>query len=164
MGDTTGVGVARRSPVTSRFVRRPRSICLNWSMWRRPSPSWDQSRGRSLPVDRDDFLDGGAAHFASVIRETQAMSRQQSKFWTPGFLAQEWAPLRRLAAAPDVFNHNLETVPSLYLTVRQAHASSTRSAYCSRSRNSTCKNVPLKSGIMVGLGEQRNGRRTAGDG
>ena len=70
-------------------------------------------------VDRDDLDDGGAAHFAAVIRAVRARCPKTTiEVLTPDFLRKDGAAEKVIAAAPDVFNHNLETVPSLYLTVR----------------------------------------------
>src|SRR5213079_1806099 len=70
-------------------------------------------------VDRDDLDDGGAAHFAQVIRAIRAATPNTTiEVLTPDFLRKDGAAVVVVAAKPDVFNHNLETVPSKYLTVR----------------------------------------------
>src|SRR6201982_222787 len=70
-------------------------------------------------VDRDDLADGGAQHFADVIRAVRASSPGTTiEVLTPDFLRKDGAVEKVVAARPDVFNHNLETVPALYLTVR----------------------------------------------
>src|SRR4029077_19697309 len=70
-------------------------------------------------VDRDDLADGGAAHFAAVIGAVRAHCLKTTiEVLPPDFLRKEGAAATVVAARPDVFNHNLETVPSLYLTVR----------------------------------------------
>ena len=70
-------------------------------------------------VDRDDLADGGAEHFAQTIRAIRERSPQTTiEILTPDFLRKEGALEVVVAARPDVFNHNLETVPSKYLTVR----------------------------------------------
>src|SRR5262249_10707418 len=70
-------------------------------------------------VDRDDLADGGAAHFAAVIGAIRAASPGTTiEVLTPDFLRKDGALETVVAAAPDVFNHNLETVPSLYLRIR----------------------------------------------
>src|SRR5437868_1086305 len=69
-------------------------------------------------VDRDDLDDGGAAHFAAVIRAIRGRSSATVEVLTPDFLRKDGAADIVVAARPDVFNHNLETVPSKYLTVR----------------------------------------------
>src|SRR6516225_3350373 len=70
-------------------------------------------------VDRDDLDDGGAAHFATVIRAIrERCPRTTIEVLTPDFLRKDGAAETVVAARPDVFNHNLETVPAKYLTVR----------------------------------------------
>src|SRR5512144_1382299 len=70
-------------------------------------------------VDRDDLADGGAKHFADTIRDIRECCPQTTiEVLTPDFLRKEGALEIVVEAKPDVFNHNLETVPSLYLTVR----------------------------------------------
>src|SRR5262249_32850884 len=70
-------------------------------------------------VDRDDLSDGGARHFAEVICAIRASTPSTTiEVLTPDFLHKEGALEIVVAARPDVYNHNLETVPSLYLTVR----------------------------------------------
>ena len=70
-------------------------------------------------VDRDDLADGGAEHFAQTINAIRAESPQTTiEVLTPDFLRKDGAIETVMAAKPDVFNHNLETVPRLYLTVR----------------------------------------------
>ncbi len=107
-------------------------------------------------VDRDDLDDGGAAHFASVIRAIRARCSQTTiEVLTPDFLRKPGAVETVVAARPDVFNHNLETVPSNYLTVRPG----ARYFASIRLLQRTKELDPLiftKSGIMVGLGEERN--------
>src|ERR1700691_3486664 len=107
-------------------------------------------------VDRDDLDDGGARHFAAVIRAVRARCSQTTiEVLTPDFLRKAGAAEIVVAAAPDVFNHNLETVPAKYLTVRPGAR-----YFASIRLLQRVKEVdPLmftKSGIMVGLGEERN--------
>ena len=107
-------------------------------------------------VDRDDLTDGGATHFAQVIRAVRARNPEVTiEVLTPDFLRKEGAIETVIAARPDVFNHNLETVPSLYLTVRPGarYFASLRLLQRAKEIEST---VFTKSGIMVGLGEERN--------
>jgi lipoyl synthase len=107
-------------------------------------------------VDRDDLADGGAAHFAQVIRAVRARNSEVTiEVLTPDFLRKEGAIETVIAERPDVFNHNLETVPSLYLTVRPGarYFASLRLLQRAKEIDST---VFTKSGIMVGLGEERN--------
>jgi lipoic acid synthetase len=107
-------------------------------------------------VDRDDLPDGGARHFADTIRAIRARCpRTTIEVLTPDFLRKDGAAEIVVAARPDVFNHNLETVPSLYLTVRPG----ARYFHSLRLLQQVKEIDPAmftKSGIMVGLGEQRN--------
>lgn len=107
-------------------------------------------------VDRDDLADGGAGHFANVIacvrRRTPATTIE---VLTPDFLRKPHALERVIAAKPDVFNHNLETVPSLYQTIRPGarYFHSLRLLQKAKELN---RRIFTKSGMMVGLGETRN--------
>ncbi|MGP8233062.1 MAG: lipoyl synthase [Methylovirgula sp.] len=107
-------------------------------------------------VDRDDLADGGAAHFAAVIRAVRARCPATTiEVLTPDFLRKDGAAEVLVAARPDVFNHNLETVPSKYLTVRPGarYFASIRLLQRAKEIDPT---IFTKSGIMVGLGEERN--------
>jgi lipoyl synthase len=107
-------------------------------------------------VDRDDLGDGGAAHFAAVIRAIRARCPATTiEVLTPDFLRKDGAIETVVAAKPDVFNHNLETVPSKYLTVRPGarYFASIRLLQQVKEIDPT---MFSKSGIMVGLGEERN--------
>src|SRR5471030_1308179 len=107
-------------------------------------------------VDRDDLADGGAQHFADTIRAIRSNCPQTMiEVLTPDFLRKNGALEVVVAAEPDVFNHNLETVPSLYLTVRQGarYFASLRLLQRVKEIDAT---MFTKSGIMVGLGEERN--------
>jgi len=107
-------------------------------------------------VDRDDLDDGGAAHFAAVIRAIRARCTGTTiEVLTPDFLRKEGAIETVVAARPDVFNHNLETVPSKYLTVRPGarYFASIRLLQRVKEIDPT---MFTKSGLMVGLGEERN--------
>ena len=106
-------------------------------------------------VDRDDLDDGGAAHFASVIRAIRAASPATTiEVLTPDFLRKDGALELVVEAQPDVFNHNLETVPSLYLRIRPGarYFHSLRLLQRVKELN---PRMFTKSGIMVGLGEER---------
>ena len=115
-------------------------------------------------VDRDDLADGGAAHFAAVIGAIRARCPATTiEVLTPDFLRKEGAAETVVAARPDVFNHNLETVPSLYLTVRPGarYFASVRLLQKAKElakglANGLDRQIFTKSGIMVGLGETRN--------
>ena len=107
-------------------------------------------------VDRDDLADGGAGHFAQTIRAIRARCPQTTiEVLTPDFLRKEGALDLVVEARPDVFNHNLETVPSKYVTVRPGarYFASLRLLQRAKELDPT---IFTKSGIMVGLGEERN--------
>ena len=107
-------------------------------------------------VDRDDLEDGGAEHFEKVIWAIREASPETTiEILTPDFLRKPGALERVVAAKPDVFNHNLETVPSNYLTVRPGarYFHSIRLLQRVKELDPT---MFTKSGIMVGLGENRN--------
>ncbi|MBN9310160.1 MAG: lipoyl synthase [Devosia sp.] len=107
-------------------------------------------------VDRDDLPDGGAEHFAQVIRAIRARTPKTTiEILTPDFLRKDGALEVVVAAKPDVFNHNLETVPSKYLKVRPGarYFHSIRLLQRVKELDPT---MFTKSGIMVGLGEERN--------
>ena len=107
-------------------------------------------------VDRDDLDDGGAAHFAQVIRAIRAATPNTTiEVLTPDFLRKDRAAEIVVAAKPDVFNHNLETVPSKYLTVRPG-ARYFASIRLLQQVKELDPSMFTKSGIMVGLGEERN--------
>jgi len=109
-------------------------------------------------VDRDDLADGGAAHFAQSIRAIRHRSPETTiEILTPDFLKCGPKALEMVVAAkPDVFNHNLETVPGLYPTVRPGarYFHSLRLLQRVKELDPT---IFTKSGIMVGLGEDRSG-------
>jgi len=106
-------------------------------------------------VDRDDLDDGGARHFAAVIRAIRQRSPATTiEVLTPDFLRKAGAMELVVDARPDVFNHNLETVPGLYLAIRPG----ARYFHSLRLLQSFKERDPAlftKSGIMVGLGETR---------
>ena len=107
-------------------------------------------------VDRDDLDDGGAEHFARTIRAIRAASPNATiEVLTPDFLRKPGALETVVAAKPDVFNHNLETVPSKYLSVRPGarYFHSIRLLQRVKELDAT---IFTKSGIMVGFGETRN--------
>jgi lipoic acid synthetase len=107
-------------------------------------------------VDRDDLIDGGSNHFFKVINQTRKTNPNTTiEVLTPDFLRKGEAYKKVLDANPDVFNHNIETVPSLYLKVRPG------SRYFSslellKNAKKINKKVFTKSGIMVGLGETKD--------
>ncbi len=106
-------------------------------------------------VDRDDLPDGGAAHFVAVIEAIRAAAPGVTiEILTPDFLRKPGAAERVIDARPDVFNHNLETVPRLYLTIRPG----ARYYHSLRLLERVKERDPgafTKSGLMVGLGETR---------
>ena len=107
-------------------------------------------------VDRDDLDDGGARHFAEVIRAIRKTTPQTTiEVLTPDFLRKDGAVAIVVAARPDVFNHNLETVPSKYLSVRPG-ARYFASLRLLQQVKELDPAMFTKSGIMVGLGEERN--------
>ncbi len=106
-------------------------------------------------VDRDDLADGGAAHFAATITAIRAAAPDTTiEILTPDFLRKDGALEVVVAAKPDVFNHNLETVPGLYLTIRPG-ARYFHSLRLLQRVKELDPSMFTKSGIMVGLGERR---------
>ncbi|MFL6799762.1 MAG: lipoyl synthase [Xanthobacteraceae bacterium] len=107
-------------------------------------------------VDRDDLADGGAAHFAAVIRAIRSVCPETTiEVLTPDFLRKTGAVETVVEARPDVLNHNLETVPSKYLVVRPGarYFASMRLLQRVKEIDAT---MFTKSGIMLGLGEERH--------
>ena len=100
--------------------------------------------------------DGGAEHFSKVILETRKMNKNTTiEVLTPDFLRKGNAYKKVVNANPDVFNHNIETVPSLYLKVRPG-SRYFASVNLLKSVKEINKKIFTKSGIMLGLGETRN--------
>lgn len=107
-------------------------------------------------VDRDDLPDGGANHFVQTIQEIRKTSPGTTiEILTPDFLRKEGALEMVVAAKPDVYNHNLETVPRLYPTVRPG-ARYFHSLNLLRRVKELDPSIFTKSGVMVGLGEDKN--------
>lgn len=107
-------------------------------------------------VDRDDLADGGAAHFAAVVTAIgEKTPKTTIEILTPDFLRKDGALEAVVASRPDVFNHNLETVPSLYLRIRPG-ARYFHSLRLLQRVKELDPNAFTKSGIMVGLGETRD--------
>ena len=107
-------------------------------------------------VDRDDLDDGGAEHFAKTINAIRKISPETTiEILTPDFLKKENALEKILKDYPDVFNHNLETVPRLYLSIRPGarYFNSLKLLNDVKDKNS---NIFTKSGLMLGLGEKKN--------
>jgi lipoic acid synthetase len=106
-------------------------------------------------VDRDDLDDGGAAHFASTIHAIRGRSPATTiEVLTPDFLRKVGAIERVMQFPPDVFNHNLETVPRLYLAIRPGARYYVSLRLLARVKEID-PSVFTKSGLMVGLGESR---------
>lgn len=107
-------------------------------------------------VDRDDLRDGGAAHFADCVTEVRkAVDGIQIEILTPDFRGRMEQALDALAIAPpDVFNHNMETVPELYREARPG-AAYDWSLRLLKEFGARHPQVPTKSGLMVGLGESK---------
>ena len=107
-------------------------------------------------VDRDDLEDGGSNHFFEVINQTRKINPNTTiEVLTPDFLRKGDAYKKVLKANPDVFNHNIETVPSLYLKVRPG-SRYFASLELLKNAKKINKKVFTKSGIMVGLGENKD--------
>jgi lipoic acid synthetase len=107
-------------------------------------------------VDRDDLDDGGSNHFYEVINQTRKKNPNTTiEVLTPDFLRKGEAYKKVLEANPDVFNHNIETVPSLYLKVRPGSRYFSSLELLKNAKKINQK-VFTKSGIMVGLGECRD--------
>ena len=107
-------------------------------------------------VDRDDLIDGGADHFSQVIFETRRKNKNTTiEVLTPDFLKKGDAFKKVVNANPDVFNHNIETVPSLYRRVRPG-SRYFASVNLLKSVKEINKTIFTKSGIMLGLGENKD--------
>ena len=107
-------------------------------------------------VDRDDLEDGGAEHFSKTIQEIRKKNNQTTiEVLTPDFLRKGDVYKKVVSAAPDVFNHNIETVSSLYLKVRPGSKYFT-SVNLLKSVKEINKKIFTKSGVMLGLGETRD--------
>ncbi len=107
-------------------------------------------------VDRDDLDDGGANHFNEVIIETKKINpRTTIEVLTPDFLRKGDSYKKVIEANPDVFNHNIETVPSLYRKVRPG-SRYFASLELLKNVKKINKNIFTKSGLMVGLGEKKD--------
>ena len=107
-------------------------------------------------VDRDDLRDGGAAHFVECIEKTRAQTPTiKIETLVPDFRGRVDVAMDILKLAPpDVFNHNLETIPRLYKECRPG-ADYQGSLDLLKTFSRTCENIPTKSGLMLGLGEEK---------
>jgi len=107
-------------------------------------------------VDRDDLDDGGAIHFNKVIIETKKKNPETTiEVLTPDFLRKGESYKKVIEAKPDVFNHNIETVPGLYRKVRPG-SRYFASVELLKNAKKIDKNIFTKSGLMVGLGENKD--------
>ena len=107
-------------------------------------------------VDRDDLPDGGAEHFFKVISETRKINENTTiEVLTPDFLRKKDSYKKVVNANPDVFNHNIETVPSLYRRVRPG-SRYFASINLLKAVKEINKKIFTKSGIMLGLGEKKD--------
>ena len=107
-------------------------------------------------VDRDDLDDGGANHFAKVVTEIKKINKNTTiEALTPDFLRKGDAYVKVVNANPDVFNHNIETVPSLYRAVRPG-SRYFASLNLLKTVKEINKKIFTKSGIMLGLGETKD--------
>ena len=107
-------------------------------------------------VDRDDLDDGGANHFKEVIKETKKINPITTiEVLTPDFLRKGNSYIKVIEAKPDVFNHNIETVPGLYRKVRPG-SRYFASLELLKNAKKIDKNIFTKSGLMVGLGENKD--------
>ncbi len=107
-------------------------------------------------VDRDDLDDGGAKHFHDVIKETRKFNPKTTiEVLTPDFLRKGDSYKKVIKANPDVFNHNIETVPSLYRKVRPGSRYFASLELLKNAKKLNNK-IFTKSGLMVGLGENKD--------
>ncbi|MFV9875951.1 MAG: lipoyl synthase [Rickettsiales endosymbiont of Dermacentor nuttalli] len=107
-------------------------------------------------VDRDDLPDGGAGHFVKCIQNIRLMSPSTTiEILTPDFLRKEGSIEAIVRAKPDVFNHNIETVPSLYTSIRPG-SRYFNSLYLLNKVKELDASIFTKSGLMVGLGEKQS--------
>ena len=107
-------------------------------------------------VDRDDLVDGGANHFYDVIIEIRKKNPNTTiEVLTPDFLRKGESFIKVIKAKPDVFNHNIETVPGLYRKIRPG-SRYFASLELLKNAKRIDKNIFTKSGLMVGLGENKD--------
>ena len=107
-------------------------------------------------VNRDDLIDGGADHFSQVILETRKQNPETTiEVLTPDFLRKKDSFKKVIKSKPDVFNHNIETVPGLYRQVRPG-SRYFASLELLKNTKKIDKNIFTKSGLMVGLGENKD--------
>ena len=104
-------------------------------------------------VTRDDLADGGADHFRQTIDAVRAATGATIEVLVPDFIGKEGALAQLMAAKPDVFNHNTETVPRLYRTVRGRKSHYPWTLKLLADAKKIMPTVKTKSGLMLGLGE-----------
>lgn len=107
-------------------------------------------------VTRDDLADGGAEHFRQAVEAVRAATGAMIEVLVPDFLGKEGALERLMTARPDVFNHNTETVPRLYRTVRGRKSVYAWTLKLLARAKQLMPDVRTKSGLMLGLGETRD--------
>lgn len=107
-------------------------------------------------VTRDDLADGGAEHFRRAVEAVRAATGATIEVLVPDFLGKEGALERLMTARPDVFNHNTETVPRLYRTVRGRKSVYAWTLKLLAQAKQLMPDVRTKSGLMLGLGETRD--------
>ena len=107
-------------------------------------------------VTRDDLPDGGADHFRRTVEAVRAATGAVVEVLVPDFIGKEGALERLMAAKPDVFNHNTETVPRLYRTVRGRKSVYAWTLQLLADAKKILPSVKTKSGLMLGLGETRD--------
>ncbi len=107
-------------------------------------------------VTRDDLPDGGADHFRRTVEAVRAATGAVIEVLVPDFIGKEGALERLLEAKPDVFNHNTETVPRLYRTVRGRKSVYSWTLQLLAAAKRIMPAVKTKSGLMLGLGETRD--------
>jgi lipoic acid synthetase len=107
-------------------------------------------------VTRDDLPDGGADHFRRTVEAVRAATGAVVEVLVPDFIGKEGALERLMAAKPDVFNHNTETVPRLYRTVRGRKSVYAWTLQLLADAKKILPTVKTKSGLMLGLGETRD--------
>ncbi len=104
-------------------------------------------------VTRDDLLDGGARHFADSIQAVRRATEATIEVLTPDFIGSPSSVDRVIAAAPEVFNHNTETIPRLYRRVRGPKSNYRWTLQLLRHVKLHAPHIRVKSGLMLGLGE-----------
>jgi lipoic acid synthetase len=107
-------------------------------------------------VTRDDLPDGGADHFRRTVEAVRAATGAAVEVLVPDFIGKPGALQRLMAAKPDVFNHNTETVPRLYRTVRGRKSVYPWTLHLLADAKRLMPDVKTKSGLMLGLGETRD--------